>query len=70
MFRWLTSWISGANRKETEVRKLKEEIESNLEKCKRAAAAGDPEATVRLRSFEETISEQSLRLLRGPRPTK
>ncbi len=65
MFKWLTNLVTGHKRKETEINRLKGEIDQGVDECKRKAAAGDPEAAQALREFEKTITEQSVRFLRG-----
>lgn len=71
MFKKLTSWLTGGKQKETEINRLKGEIDKGVDECKRKAAAGDQQAKQKLRDFEETIDAQSVRLLQGsPRPAK
>ena len=68
MFRWLTGLLTQKKKKDTEIRNLKQEIQRTVRECKRAADLGDPDATVRLREFEKTITEQSVRLTGHKKP--
>jgi len=70
MFKWLTDFLTGQRKKETEINRLKSEIDNGVAECKRRAAAGDARAAQKLREFEETINAQSVRFLRNARPTK
>lgn len=65
MFKFLTNLFAGRRKKETEIKRLKEERDEALEECKTAALGGDQEATLRLRDYEQTVADQSVRLLRG-----
>lgn len=64
MFRWLTNLLTGQKQKQTEIDRLKQQIDSDLNECKRRAAAGDVKAAQKLLDFDETISAQSMRLIR------
>ena len=71
MFRWLTRVLTGKKKKETEIRKLKEEISSGVAECREKAKKGDSDASLRLNALRETITEQSVRLTGGrPSSTK
>lgn len=70
MFKWLTGLLTGQKRKETEINRLKSEIDNGVAECKRKAAAGDPRAAQKLIEFEETINAQSVRFLRNVKPIK
>jgi hypothetical protein len=66
MFRWLTGVFTGRSekKKETEIRKLKEEIDLSVAQCRDAASKGDSEAARKLVMLGDTIAEQSVRFLR------
>jgi hypothetical protein len=68
MLQKLKDWLNRHKHKETEIRRLKEEIDNGLSECKRRAAAGDQRAIQKLRDFEETINAQSVRFLRNVKP--
>lgn len=70
MFKWLTDSLTGQKKKETEIQRLKAEIDNGVAECKRKAAAGDHKAQQKLREFEETINAQSVRFLRNAKPAK
>lgn len=64
MFRFLTRLFNGHLKKETEIKRLKLEIEVGKAQCQDAAEKGDPKAKQTLRELDKVVSEQSIRLLR------
>lgn len=65
MFRFLTRLFNGHLKKETEVKKLKLEVEVGKAEAQAAAEKGDPKAKQTLRELDQIVSEQSVRLLRS-----
>lgn len=65
MFKWLTNLIVRTKAKDTEARRLKEEIIKNVEECKEKAAQGDSDATLKLQAYTEKLTEQSIRFMGG-----
>lgn len=68
MFKFLTEMFTGKKKKATEIRNLKQEIQRTVKECHDAAKRGDSQASLRLKAFEETITEKSVRLTGLPKP--
>ena len=63
MFGCLKPW----SEKDTEAARLKQEISQCVDDLKAKAKQGDSDASLRLKALEETITEQSIRLVGGNR---
>lgn len=68
MFRFLTGLLTRRKKKDTEIRQLKVEVSKQVEELKAKAKKGDSDATLKLASLRETITEQSIRLTGSKRP--
>lgn len=58
-------WLKKLREKDTEAARLKAEINREVDKLKDQAKKGDSDASLRLKALEDTITEQSIRLVGG-----
>jgi uncharacterized membrane protein (DUF106 family) len=68
LFGWYMASNHRHQRKETEIRRLKEDLKKEIQDTCAAAKKGDSSAVMKMKALQDTITEQSVRLTGRPKP--